>query len=148
MLWLFYYIFMFTLVKINLRFYQRSKPTLLTVNMPTLDGGEWGCVCVLQRKTDIRQVRICYLQYKMPPLDGQLQLQCLSWRRRSFKINFNLNLFNNRKCVFTDLLHNFVLINTKIYCFDHFLHGSIILKPLRNYINLCFSIIRLLFYKI
>lgn len=34
-------------------FYQRSQPTLLTVNMPALDGGEGCGVGVLQReKTD------------------------------------------------------------------------------------------------
>lgn len=31
-------------------FYQRSKPALLAVNMPALDGGERGGVRVLQRQ--------------------------------------------------------------------------------------------------
>lgn len=31
-------------------FYQRPKPTLLTVNMPALDGGQGGGVRVLQRE--------------------------------------------------------------------------------------------------
>ena len=34
---------------INVRCYQRSKPTLLTVDVPALDGGERGRVRVLQR---------------------------------------------------------------------------------------------------
>lgn len=33
----------------NGTFYQGSKPTLLTVNVPALDGGEGGGVRVLQR---------------------------------------------------------------------------------------------------
>ena len=59
MLWLFYFIFMlneliYNLININVMFYQRSKPTLLTVNMPALDGGERGCVRVLQRENTYR----------------------------------------------------------------------------------------------
>lgn len=71
--WSFYFIFMFLWIITNLMFYQRSKPTFLTVNMPALDGGERDCVHVLQRENTGDEIP--YMQYIKLPLDVHVKLQ-------------------------------------------------------------------------